>query len=1703
MTHKKVIFNKITAWVLAVMMCFAAAMFVSAPAQAAAADFTVAGLKTNGQVNPIGIDEGPAFSWMMESQAIGKSQTAYRIEVASDSGFAGIVWDSGKTAGDTSTGIPYAGSALSASTAYSWRVTVWDEGGTAVMSAPASFETGLLGDTATAWSGSSWIGLGAPDVHYTVEADLTIVRQAVGIVFNYTDSTHFLMWQLNILDSEAGAGNVTLRPHVWNGGGATTGAQPVLSSMPGLNLTRADMTGAGVHMKIDVTSAQIKTYITKIGTTDEVLVDTRPFSSTGLTAKLTQIGVRSNYTNSSNYEDGTVDNLKLTDYSSNLSGSVVYFYDFENGNPFPNGSVSGGVLHTYNMGVSIASPNWQDNANVHYVVEADVAVTNNAVGLAFNERDTSNFLMWQLNTNPTEMLNGHPTLRPHRWLSGGAAVISGAAVDLYNIPGLNLTVADLSTAGVHMKIDVTNSAINTYITKAGGSETLVSTINFSATGQTAYASQIGIRVSGAEAGSVANYKMTDYSSNPQGVLVYNYDFSQGNPFLSGSVLGGRLQVYGMGLSFPFRPDLASSPYPTFRKKVDIGANVEWARLYLTGLGSVSMYINGSRVGTKAGDGVIYDELLPGYTNPAGASARVNYYTYDVTGWLKTGQNLISALVTSGWYGSRISSGTGRTLEMRAKLLVKYAGNPAPAVIGTDAGWLSSRASGVMTADIYDGETFNANIANDWRDSAAYDDSSWSASAVKSDWNGLINAVPGARVQLRNDLTRTDYTAVTYNGATGADASRFGKINVTGSYAPGQAFVLAAGEKAVIDFKQNFAGWPEITASGDKGTVITMRVGEMLNDNSGLISRGNDGPEGSVYKANYRSALSMGIYVMNGQGDETYHSTQTFYGFRYLEISASAPITVKGARGLVLTSAQADAGSITTSDPDVNKLISNARWGGYSNLLSTATDCPQRDERQGWTADTQVYTTTALYNFDTKDFYEKFMDDMRDCTDTTGAFANTVPWVGYGGGYGQLGWADAGVIIPYNVYKMTGDKTILTQNWGAMKKYMDVYMAGTNKNGGGHSFGDWLAYESNDDVIKNICGVAYYAWDALMMVDMANALGYAADAARYQQVYLDEKAYFQQMYVNADGSLSRPEQTACLMALAFDLLPGATSKETVKQQLLSNIQSHGDKLQTGFLGTALIMRTLSNIGSTDVAYRLLLQRGNPSWFYSIDQGATTMWERWNSYTKESGFGDVGMNSFNHYAYGSVAEWLYGYMCGIMYDIARPGFKHIILKPAPEQLIQSADASYESPYGTIKSAWRYTGGAFIYDAKIPANTTASVILPLEAGASYTVNGVPAASLTLAADGIAYRGTDADGNALFDAASGDYQFKTAVTELSYITIGVNNPQVQIRSLLVNGQPAGLSTRIAVPAGQPVTIAAEPYNDVDYRFDSWSGDIDSRQDPLVFTPEGNMNLTLNWAWNGWNSLAIGKTVYSPYTYLVTGTYNWSEPDLTDGVLTSENSSMGWTSVTGGSTTPAVPPWVRIDLGAVTAFNRIHLYPRTDMVNANGQTPNFPISYAIDAADDVNGPWTIVSRGDLSAPPLKKPLVIILPQTVQARYVRITANKLSQKADAGDSYYFQLAEAGIYNAAPGYSLSLGSSAGSVTATLVNNTSGAGGANLIIGAYKDGKLVRVLSSAVNVLSAGSARVTLDTSGEDLAGCNFKAFAWDPLTFAPLCEPSAF
>ena len=1227
--------------------------------------------------------------------------------------------------------------------------------------------------------------------------------------------------------------------------------------------------------------------------------------------------------------------------------------------------------------------------NTNYTVEADLTCTTDAISILFNATDKSNFYMLQLNTMDQP---GKVIYKPHTWKNGKYATYASHNKD---VTSAVVSVESFKTEEAHVRIDVTDEKVTTYI-----NDQLIDTINISeigSKGPVPQAGYLGLRTNKAENGTVDNFKLTDYSKDSAGRVIYNYDFESVNPFWEGEIANGKFISTGFDILLP------PTGLVTFRKEFTPEKEIASAKLYATGLGIFDLHIDGQRVGTLQDDGsYVYDELKPGYTHHI---KRMHYYTYDVTHLLASGKtSTISAYSASGWWSGIINFNYGKNEAVRMQLLLTYA-DGTQQVIGTDTSWKTSRQGPVMYADIYGGETYDANADTSFRMSG-YDDSLWPDAQINSEFSGTICAVIGQPVRVRENLTLTPESATVYDGAVGAGSDRYGKINVTGTYKPDESFVLKAGETAIFDLGQNFAGWDEIYVEGEKGTMLTMRHAEMLNDNEGLHSRGNDGPEGSVYTANLRTAKATGRYIMNGEGVESYHASATFYGFRYLEITTTRDVTIHKVRGLVVTSVAENTGSITTSNALVNQLISNIFWGHYSNYLSVPTDCPQRDERKGWTADAQVFSTTAMYNADVKGFLTKYMYDMRDSQvhsgHYAGAFTGTAPFNDHGR-IGQLGWCDAGVIIPYNMYKMYGDISIIEENYDAMCEFMDVYMASTNKKGGEQGYGDWLAYESNDTEIKTMVGVAYFAWDAQMLSEMADIIGRPDDAEKYRAVYEEEKAFFQEQFVNADGSLKRTEQTACLMALKMDLLPDENSKKIVKQALLDNINRNGVKLQTGFLGTAILMQTLSDLGETETAYQLLLQRNNPSWLYSVDQGATTIWERWNSYTKENGFGDVSMNSFNHYAYGVVAEWMYGYMAGIMYDIENPGFKHIILQPSPDRSLSSVDCSYDSAYGIIKSSWRYEDGSFIYDATVPANTTATISVPVEEGKQLTVNGKKAEEVT-SADGLTYVETK-DGKAVFEAVAGTFSFRTEAAEYCYVTLSSSDASAGGLISIDGGDWQALPPGITLEKGREVTITAAPKNDIDYACVGWTGDAASDTPSITFTVKEDMALIVQFASIGGTNLALNKAVTSNNGQDRAG---WSPKCLTDGILGSPSGALGFTSA--ASSTQNVNNWVEIDLGEDMTFDRIQMYARGDSLSINGGLPNFPVDFTIEVRKDGESDYTTAASftGFESAP--GKPAVINLTP-VTARYVRLNVTRVSEPAAVDSARcYLQLAEMCIYS---------------------------------------------------------------------------------------------
>ena len=787
----------------------------------------------------------------------------------------------------------------------------------------------------------------------------------------------------------------------------------------------------------------------------------------------------------------------------------------------------------------------------------------------------------------------------------------------------------------------------------------------------------------------------------------------------------------------------------FVKTIQNGKAVKEAYWTVAGLGAFEAYVNGepvSRKGCKAvGGKLVRDFLKPGFTH----NEKTKYsFTYDVTHLMKTGEsdaNTFAAQVSSGWWRDKIVNFFGKKSAFRAQLVLRYA-DGTEKKFGTDTTWLSATTGPVLRAAIFDGEDYDARIKTCWMKGKPCD--KFRASEVNTEFKGELFPMRGAPIRLRCDLAIAPAEMYVWKGVEGAKDGEFGKVKKIRCYKDGDDIVVDKDETLIVDFAQNAAAIPCFVFSAAEGVTLKMRPAEMLNDGNGAKTRGCDGPEGSAYFTNYRQARTTLNYTFAGTDEEKYRPNFTFFGYRYVSITATGKVTIKKLRSIPVTSIPkwSETGCLETGEKDVNKLISNVKWGQYSNYLSVPTDCPQRNERLGWTADTQVFTEAATYNADVYGFFLKWMRDMRNSVDKYGTFPGVAPFAQYGNNGHRLGWADAGVIVPYTVWKQFGDTTIIAENWDAMDKfvsYLDKSKYRSGEENGNYQWADWLSYEKLEScgggafhknekgqrvprpealTYWNYLGGCYWLWDCRMMSTMAAAIGKADGKAKFDAMADRALAYIRKEFVDAkDGMLLpvfRDMQTPALFALKLGLLEKPDAIAKTKAALLQNFKDHGDCLQTGFLGTSILMDTLTyDVGAPEVAYTLLLQHKNPSWLYSVDQGATTIWERWNSYTKKDGFGAAGMNSFNHYAYGAVLAWMYGTMAGIQEDVACPGFKHIILAPVPDKRMGHVKACFRSPYGPIKSAWSYDeAGKWTWTFTIPANTTATVTVPGEKPKEY---------------------------------------------------------------------------------------------------------------------------------------------------------------------------------------------------------------------------------------------------------------------------------------------------------------------------------------------------------------------------------------------------
>jgi alpha-L-rhamnosidase len=763
------------------------------------------------------------------------------------------------------------------------------------------------------------------------------------------------------------------------------------------------------------------------------------------------------------------------------------------------------------------------------------------------------------------------------------------------------------------------------------------------------------------------------------------------------------------------------PAPYLRKPFNLPDNVQSARLYVTALGLYECSVNGQIVGN--------DTLTPGWTD---YHKRVQYQVYDVTDLLHAGENVLGAVLGDGWAAGFVGLGARQNYVDRPRLLAQLEAtltDGRKVTLTSDRTW-KHQFGPLLENDLLMGEAYDARLEMPGWNVAGFDDKRWLGVEVFEAGDTALVATNGPTVRRIQELSpiadpseRRDFLSVKY----------------------------------IFDLGQNMVGRVRLRGSAPAGTTVTLRFAEVLD------------ADGNLYTTNLRSARCTDYYTFKGggegEGEEVWEPKFTFHGFRYVELAGyPGPVTSDTITGVVLHSEMAQTGEFTCSEPMINQLQHNILWGQKGNFVDVPTDCPQRDERLGWTGDIQVFVRTAAFNMDVAGFMTRWARDVADAQNEAGmvpaVVPSAIPLVD-----GGPAWADAAVICPWTIYLCYGDTRILAENYETMTRFMDFmlktspgYIRCAPDFEGWPGFGDWLSINANTP--RDLIGTAFLAYDANLMAQIAAVLGKTREAAKYRKLFGEVKKAFAARYLKGgkqvasaappsqmrqmmDGAdaISRgnlkaveygpitsrvfntdvftPTQTSYVLALHFDLLP-ARLRAQATAELVADIERRGMHLSTGFVGAPYLPHVLSNNGRPDVAYALLHQKTWPSWLYSVTQGATTIWERWDGYTEENGFQDPGMNSFNHYAYGSIGAWLYNTVAGIEIDPAQPGYKHAILRPQPGGGLTHASARLQTLYGELASEWKLSDGAFEWRVVVPPNTTATAHLPLTDERPVTLDG-----------------------------------------------------------------------------------------------------------------------------------------------------------------------------------------------------------------------------------------------------------------------------------------------------------------------------------------------------------------------------------------------
>jgi len=733
--------------------------------------------------------------------------------------------------------------------------------------------------------------------------------------------------------------------------------------------------------------------------------------------------------------------------------------------------------------------------------------------------------------------------------------------------------------------------------------------------------------------------------------------------------------------------IASDPSPLLRRQFKLSGKPKRAMLYVTSLGEYEMRLNGNRVG---------DHLLaPEWTDFA---KRLLYQAYDVTSNVKEGDNVLGAMLADGWYMGLLGPGDkvrqryyGSNRRLLAKLIVEMT-DGSSIEVATDDSWKVFENGPVQAADHFMGESFDARLEQAGWDTPDFDDSGWSQAIVDESVEVNLVAQKNEPVRVFDTLKPIAITEPS-----------------PGTY--------------VFDLGQNMVGWCEIRLDGDAGQSITLRHGEMLD------------LEGNLYVDNLRLANQKDTFILDGSGSRWYHPHFTFHGFRYVETSGltSAP-ALQDLVGKAFCSDMKLAGSFECSNTLLNKLWNNILWTQRDNMVSIPTDCPQRNERMGWMGDAQVFAQTAIFNLDMAAFYSKFTVDMRDEQPEEGMYPDFAPhpFPPFSNSFGPA-WGDCGVIIPWRVYVAYGDTRLLEEHYDSMKRYIELiydenpdYIWRTK----GSNYGDWLngdtlkaeGYPSKGGEMPKIAfATAFYALSAGLVAKMAAVLGKDDDARRFADLASNVRAAFNEKFVDQeDGKIEGDTQAGYAISLGFDLLP-EDKQGLAMEHLVTVIEQYDGRLSTGFISTIQMMLELSKRGHNEQAYAFAESTRFPSWGYTIENGATTIWERWDGFVAGRGFQDKGMNSFNHYSIGAVGEWFYRIVLGINFDEHEPGMKHVILAPRPGGTLEWAKGSYDSIRGRISSSWMKTDNAITYTFEIPPNVRATIEVPAGPLNMVKINGM----------------------------------------------------------------------------------------------------------------------------------------------------------------------------------------------------------------------------------------------------------------------------------------------------------------------------------------------------------------------------------------------